>query len=87
MTLRELVYDLFDEGRRAGDFALQRDAIDQIAAGMIDTLNDRDEGWGPCWGSPATGAANGRPVAVPEPGTAMTLGVAVVIALLWHHRR
>jgi hypothetical protein len=31
MTLRELVYDLFDEGRRAGDFALQRDAIHQIA--------------------------------------------------------
>jgi hypothetical protein len=26
---------------------LQRDAIDQIAAGLIDTLNDRDEEWGP----------------------------------------
>jgi hypothetical protein len=47
LTLRELVYDLLDEGRRAGDFPLARDAIDRIAAGMIDTLNDRDEGWGP----------------------------------------
>ena len=28
-------------------FPLERDAIDRIAAGMIDTLNDRDEGWGP----------------------------------------
>ena len=47
ITLRELVYDLLDEGRRAGNFPLERDAIDRIAAGMIDTLNDRDEGWGP----------------------------------------
>ncbi len=31
MTLRELEYDLRYEGRRAGDFALQRDAIDQIS--------------------------------------------------------
>jgi hypothetical protein len=46
LTLRELVYDLLDEGRRAGDFPLERDSIDRIAAGLIDTLNDRDEGVG-----------------------------------------
>ena len=43
LTLRELVYDLLDEGRRAGDFPLARDSIDLIAAGMIDTLNDRED--------------------------------------------
>jgi hypothetical protein len=47
LTLRELVYDLLDEGRRAGDFPLARDAIDRIAAGMIDTLNDREDVRGP----------------------------------------
>ena len=41
LTLRELVYDLLDESRRAGDFPLARDSIDLIAAGMIDTLNDQ----------------------------------------------
>ena len=43
LTLRELAYDLLDEGRRAGDFPLARDSIDLIAAGMIDTLNDRED--------------------------------------------
>jgi hypothetical protein len=47
LTLRELVYDLLDEGRRAGDFPLARDSIDLIAAGMIDTLNDREDFAGP----------------------------------------
>src|ERR1700719_1305675 len=41
LTLREVVYDLLDDGRRAGDFPLARDSIDRIAAGLIDTLNDR----------------------------------------------
>jgi hypothetical protein len=43
LTLRELGYDLLDQGRRAGDFPLERDAIDRIAAGMIYTLNDRED--------------------------------------------
>jgi hypothetical protein len=47
LTLRELVYDLLDEGRRAGDFPLARDSIDLIAADLIDTLNDREDFAGP----------------------------------------
>jgi hypothetical protein len=47
LTLRELGYDLLDQGRRAGDFPLERDAIDRIAAGMIYTLNDREDVRGP----------------------------------------
>jgi hypothetical protein len=47
ITLRELVYDLLDQGRRAGDFPLVRDSIDLIAAGMIDTLGDREDVRGP----------------------------------------
>jgi hypothetical protein len=47
ITLRELVYDLLDEGRRGGDFPLARDSIDLIAAGMIDMLNDREDVRGP----------------------------------------
>jgi hypothetical protein len=47
VTLRELVYDLLDEGRRDGDFSLDRDSIDLIAAGIQDTLNDREDVRGP----------------------------------------
>jgi hypothetical protein len=47
LTLRELVYDLLDEGRRAGDFPLEHASIDLIAAGMIDTLGDREDVRGP----------------------------------------
>jgi len=44
MTLRELVYDLLDQGRRDGEFPLDRDSIDLIAAGIQEKLDYHDAG-------------------------------------------
>ena len=38
MTLREIIYELLDEGRRNGAFSAERDKIDLIAAAIHDIL-------------------------------------------------